>query len=72
MLRRDEITRQLGVKEGTVTLWRRHGLLKAHPYGKKNYLYEPLGEQKPLKCQGRKRPDPPLLGILVSDDMKEV
>ena len=52
MLRRGEIARQLGVKEGTVTLWRRHGLLKAHPYDKTNYLYEPLGQQKPLKCQG--------------------
>jgi DNA invertase Pin-like site-specific DNA recombinase len=72
MLRRDEIARQLGVKEGTVTLWRRHGLLKAHPYGKTNYLYEPLGEQKPLKCQGRKLSDPRRMDNHAPHDTKEV
>jgi hypothetical protein len=72
MLRRDEIARQLGVKEGTVTLWRRHGLLQAHPYGKTNYLYEPLGEQKPLKCQGRKLSDPRRMSNHAPHDTKEV
>lgn len=72
MLRRAEIARQLGVKEGTVTRWRRHGLLKAHPYGKTNYLYEPLGQQKPVKCQGRKLPDPRRMSNLAPHDTKEV
>jgi hypothetical protein len=72
MLRRDEIARQLRVTEGTVTLWRSHGLLKAHPYGKTNYLYEPLGEQKPLKCQGRKLSDPRRMDNYAPKDAKEV
>jgi len=72
MLRRGEIARQLGVAEGTVTLWRRYGLLKAHPYDKTNYLYEPLGEQKPLKCQGRKLSDPRRMGDHAPHDTKEV
>lgn len=72
MLRRGEVARQLGVTEGTVTLWRRQGLLKAHPYDKTNYLYEPLGEQKPLKCQGRKLSDPRRMGNHVPHDTKEV
>jgi len=72
MLRRGEIARQLHVAEGTVTLWRRHGLLKAYPYGKRNYLYEPLGVQKPLKCQGRKLSDPRRMGNLAPNDTKEV
>ncbi len=72
MLRRAEIARHLRVTDGTVTLWRRHGLLKAHPYGRSNYLYEPLGEQKPLKCQGRKLSDPRRMGNLAPNDTKEV
>jgi hypothetical protein len=72
MLRRHEIARQLGVTAGTVTLWRRHALLKAHAYGKANYLYEPLGQQKPLKCQGRKLSDPRRLGNHAPHGTKEV
>jgi DNA invertase Pin-like site-specific DNA recombinase len=72
MLSRDEIAPQLGVTAGTVTLWRRHGLVTAHAYGKANYLYEPLGEEKPLKCQGRKLSDPRRLGNHAPHDAKEV
>ena len=73
MLKRDEIAQQLGVSYSTVTRWRQLGLLKAHAYNnKKSYLYEPLGKEKPVKCQGRKLSDPQPHGNLESDDMKEV
>jgi DNA invertase Pin-like site-specific DNA recombinase len=73
MLKRDEIAQQLGVSRSTVTAWRQHGLLKAHAYNnKKSYLYEALGQQRPVKCQGRKRSDPRRPGTLESNDRKEV
>ena len=72
MLRRDEIAEQLGVSHSTVTRWRQHGLLQARPYDKRNYLYEPLGEQKPVKCQGRKLSEPRRAGSLAPHDAKEV
>jgi hypothetical protein len=72
MLRRDEIAQQLGVSCSTVTRWRQHGLLQARPYDKRNYLYEPLGEQKPVKCQGQKLSDPRRAGNLAPNDTKEV
>ena len=72
-LKRDEIAQQLGVSRSTVTKWRQHGLLKAHAYNnKKSYLYEALGQQRPVKCQGRKRSDPQRPGTLESNDRKEV
>jgi DNA invertase Pin-like site-specific DNA recombinase len=71
-LTRDEIAQELDISHNTVQVWRRKGLLKAYDCGERRFLYEPLGKDRPVKCQGRKRPDPPLLGILVSDDMKEV
>jgi DNA invertase Pin-like site-specific DNA recombinase len=73
MLKRDEIARQLRVSTSTVTRWRQHGLLKAHPYNtKRSYLYEPPGREKPVKCQGRKLSDPQRSGTLESNDRKEV
>jgi DNA invertase Pin-like site-specific DNA recombinase len=73
MLKRDEIAQQLGVAQDTVTRWRQHGLLKAHPYNnKRSYLYEPLGTEKPVKCQGRKLSDPQRPGSLESNERKEV
>jgi AraC-like DNA-binding protein len=72
MLRRDEIAQQLGVSCSTVTRWRQHGLLQARPYDKRNYLYEPLGEQKPVKCQGQRLSDPRRAGNLAPNDTKEV
>jgi DNA invertase Pin-like site-specific DNA recombinase len=51
----DEMAQQLGITPGTVKIWRRHGLLKGHPYNDKGeYLYEPLGDNPPVKTQGRK------------------
>lgn len=73
LLKRDEIAQQLGVTKATVTRWRQDGLLKGHAYNnKKSYLYEPLGTEKPVKCQGRKRSNPQRPGTLASHERKEV
>jgi DNA invertase Pin-like site-specific DNA recombinase len=73
LLKRDEIAQQLGVTKATVTRWRQDGLLKGHAYNnQKSYLYEPLGTEKPVKCQGRKRSDPQCPKTLESKERKEV
>jgi hypothetical protein len=41
----------------TIQHWRRIGLLKAHAYNDKQYLYEPVGTNPPRKQQGIKRTD---------------
>jgi len=66
MLTGAEIAEQLAVCYGTVKVWRRQGLLRAHPYNSRDdYLYEPLDDQRPTKTQGRKlserRRFPPVL-----------
>ena len=71
-LTRDEIAQQLGITNSTVRQWRKAGLLKAYDCGERKFLYEPLGKDKPAKCQGRKRSDPRRFTRAVSDDMKEV
>src|SRR5262249_40519955 len=59
MLTQAEIAAVLGVHTTTVHDWRRCGLLKAHAYNDKpEYLYEPMGPNRPLKQQGIKRTDP--------------
>ncbi len=72
MLTRDEVAQQLGISNSTVHAWRRHGVLKAYDCGERKFLYEPLGEDKPVKCQGRKLSNPRRLREVVSGDMKEV
>ena len=53
MLTQAEIADQLGVHTTTVHDWRRSGLLKAHAYNDKpEYLYEPVGTNRPLKHAG--------------------
>jgi len=53
MLTQDEIAKELGVTSNTIHRWRRHGLLIAHPYNTKNEcLYEPPGDDRPMKQQG--------------------
>lgn len=55
MLTESEIAEELGICTKTVKIWRRHGLLRARPYNEKNeYLYEPVGNNRPLKNQGIK------------------
>ena len=53
MLTLDEIADLLGVSTKTVKIWRRRGLLLAHAYNDKNEcLYEPPGDDPPVKKQG--------------------
>jgi len=50
-----EIAKQLQVTTPTVKVWRRHGLLRGHPYNDKNEcLFDPPDEATPVKSQGRK------------------
>jgi hypothetical protein len=73
MLTQREIAKQLGINRCTVRAWRKNGLLKAHlSNDKKQYLYEPVGVDKPLKCQGRKLSDTRRLGNVASNDSKGV
>jgi DNA invertase Pin-like site-specific DNA recombinase len=54
MLTLSEIAEQLGVSTGTIKIWRRHGLVRGYACNDQNHcLYEPVGEDKPVKCQGR-------------------
>ena len=58
MLTEDEIATALGVHFSTVCAWRDNGLLLAHPYNAKNEcLYEPPGDDRPMKQQGVKLSD---------------
>jgi hypothetical protein len=58
LLTHAEIASILGVSVSTVKKWRRHGLLRAHPFNDKNeVLYEHPGDSPPIKCQGRKLKD---------------
>lgn len=73
MLTQEEIADELGVHTTTVHYWRRGGLLKAHAYNDKpEYLYEPVGGNRPLKRQGIKRTDPRRFPTVSFDETKEV
>ena len=51
----EEIAAALGICPQRVTIWARHGLIRAHPYNDKNdCLYEPPGTHPPRKGQGVK------------------
>ena len=55
MLTLQEMAKRLGVKDRTIKIWRREGLLRGHVYNDKNeFLYEPPGPDAPAKRQGRK------------------
>jgi hypothetical protein len=54
MLTKKEMADRLGVATATVTIWRDHGLLRAHRYDDKNScLYEDPGPTPPAKMQGQ-------------------
>lgn len=58
LLTATEMAQRLGVNRATVGIWRRHGLLRGHPYnGKNECLYEPPGNDPPVKHQGKKLPE---------------
>ena len=49
----EEMSKGLNVSNNTVQIWKRQGMLKAHPYNcKKECLFEPPGEGFPTKQQG--------------------
>jgi len=73
MLTLNEIAKQLNVCTDTVNKWRKNGLLVAHRYNDNNeYLYEPIGECKPLKAKGMKLSDPRRLNKEPFRSTKEV
>ena len=73
MLTQQEIADQLGIHTTTVHHGRRNGLLKAHAYhNKPEYLYEPVGTNRPVKRQGLKRTDPRRFPKAFSEKTKEV
>jgi hypothetical protein len=73
MLTQEQIAARLGVHTATVRRWQEHGLLRAHAYNDKNQcLYEPVGQDAPVKCQGRKLSDPRRFREVVSDPTHEV
>jgi hypothetical protein len=73
MLTQEEMARKLGVCVQTVWRWQEHGLLRAHAYNDKHQcLYELVGENAPVKSQGRKLSDPRRFHKVVSDPANEV
>lgn len=51
----DEISKKLGVHEGTVRIWQQHGILRAYPVTDRNQcLYEDPGPDPPKKKRGIK------------------
>lgn len=51
----EEMAARLNVTPRTVNKWRRHGLLRAHPYNDGNrHLFDPPGPDAPVKTMGRK------------------
>jgi hypothetical protein len=73
MLTLEEMAMLLDVSTQTVKIWRRHGLLKDHAYNDKNEcLYEPPGDDPPVKAQGRKLAQRRRIPEVVPDRTKEV
>jgi DNA invertase Pin-like site-specific DNA recombinase len=73
MLTQEEMAAKLGVQVTTVRRWQAHGMLRAHVYNDQNRcLYEPMGEDAPVKSQGRKLSDPRRFPGVVLDSTYEV
>jgi DNA invertase Pin-like site-specific DNA recombinase len=73
LLTQTEIANQLGIHPSTAHKWRRRGLLKAHAYNDKSeYLYEPLGDERPIKQHGVKLSDPRRISSVVPERSEEV
>ena len=68
-----EIAEQLQVSKNTVNTWRRHGLLRGHPYNDKNEcLFDPPDQAAPVKSQGRKLSERRRFPEVVSNRTNEV
>jgi DNA invertase Pin-like site-specific DNA recombinase len=73
MLSQEELARALGICTSTVRRWHAHGLLRAHAYNDKNQcLYEPVGQEAPVKNQGKKLSQRRRFPEVVSDLTHEV
>lgn len=73
LLTQDEIAQILGISRQTVVRWREHGLLQGRVYNsKKEYLYEPVGENRPVKNNGLRLSDPRRYHEIACDPVKEV
>jgi DNA invertase Pin-like site-specific DNA recombinase len=69
----EEIADELGVARVTVREWRKHGLLQAYAADDKGtWLFEPLGEDRPVKQQGQKLADRRQFPPLPSQESNEV
>jgi DNA invertase Pin-like site-specific DNA recombinase len=73
MLTQNEIAKILGTSAQTVIRWREHGLLRGRVYNsKREYLYEPVGENRPVKNRGQKLSERRRFNEVVCDPDKEV
>jgi DNA-binding transcriptional regulator YiaG len=72
MLTTDEMARHLGVTHGTVSKWRRQGLLRGCHYDDKDYLYPAPEANAPVKSPGRKLSERRRFPPLTPDLTKEV
>jgi DNA invertase Pin-like site-specific DNA recombinase len=73
LLTQRQIAAQLGIATTTVHDWRQSGLLKGVAYNDKSeYLYEPVGTDRPRKLQGIKRTDPRRFTRFTPNVTKEV
>ena len=73
MLTLSEVARKLRVTPQTIKTWRSHGLLRGHLYNdKKQYLYQPLDGNAPVKSQGHKLSERRRFPEVPSDRTNEV
>lgn len=73
MLTLHEIAVQLGIAPQTVKIWRARGLLRAHEHNDKSEcLYEPTGDDPPVKMQGTKLSERRRFPAVPSNRTKEV
>lgn len=49
MLKLSEMAKRCDVEPATIKMWRRAGLLRAHPYDGRCWLFEPPGKDHPIK-----------------------
>jgi predicted site-specific integrase-resolvase len=73
MLTQNETAKILGISAQTVVRWREHGLLRGRVYNsKREYLDEPVGENRPLKNHGQKLSERRRFNGVACDPDKEV